>query len=153
MTQEPNPYRPPAASVDAATDADGDPRMAAGKGRRFATFVIDYIGFVIFSMLIGALVVMVSGQRFLFLFGGLWSYLTGAVMMSAYYLFFEGLWQRTPGKLVAGTIVTDLEGRSPSTGAIVKRTLARLVPFEAFTFFGSNGFHDRASRTKVLRTR
>ena len=27
------------------------------------------------------------------------------------------------------------------------------VPFEAFTFFGEHGFHDKVSRTRVVRTR
>lgn len=153
MTQDLNPYRPPRSDVEAAPRVDDDSRERAGKGRRFLTFVVDYIGFVLFAMLVGAIVGALGGQRLFFLFDGGWSYLTGAVMVSIYYQFFESLWQRTPGKLVAGTIVTDLHGRPPTAGAILKRTLARLVPFEAFSFFGSNGLHDRVSGTKVVRTR
>jgi len=153
MMQDTNPYRPPGAEVEMPAPFVDDAHKLAGKGRRFATFVVDYIGFVVFAILVGLVTGVMTGNRFIFLFEGLWSYLTGAILLSIYYLLFEGLWQRTPGKLVAGTIVTDLQGRPPTGRALLKRTLARLVPFEALTFFGNNGFHDRASGTKVVLTR
>ena len=152
MTQDLNPYRPPSADVELATEAS-DARPLAGKGRRFATLLLDYVGYYIFSGIAGVLLGLLFGSRGLFLLQGGWAYLFGFVIVSIYYLFFEGLWQRTPAKMILGTKVTDANGRPPTFVAIVKRMLARFVPFEAFTFFGERGFHDSASRTQVVRTR
>ncbi|MEO5687933.1 MAG: RDD family protein [Burkholderiaceae bacterium] len=152
MSQDSNPYRPPLAEVELASEAV-EGRPVAGKGRRFATLLIDYIGFYALSLTIGIVLGIVFGSSALKYMQGGWSYVFGVVIVSAYYLFFEGLWSRTPGKMVLGTIVTDMNGGTPTFGAIAKRTLARIVPFEAFTFFGERGFHDKASRTQVLYKR
>jgi uncharacterized RDD family membrane protein YckC len=152
MSQDSNPYRPPTAEVERAPEAvEGHP--VAGKGRRFATLLIDYVGFYALSLMVGIVLGIVFGTGALRYLQGGWSYVFGVLIVSAYYLFFEGLWARTPGKMVLGTIVTDMAGGTPTFGAIVKRTLARIVPFEAFTFFGERGFHDKASKTQVLYTR
>jgi len=152
MTQDSNPYRPPLADVELAPEpVEGRP--VAGKGRRFGTLLLDYVGFYILSLFVGIVLGIVFGQGALQYLQGGWAYLFGVVIVSAYYLFFEGLWSRTPGKWILGTVVTDMAGGTPTFGAIVKRTLARIVPFEAFTFFGERGFHDRASKTKVVYLR
>jgi len=152
MTQEKNPYRPPTAEVEHASEAV-DEREPAGKGRRFATLVIDYIGYYIASFLVGIAIYAIAGHAVPGVLKGGWSYLFGFTLIMAYYLIFEGLWQRTPGKMLLVTRVVDEHGAPPTFGAIVKRTLARCVPFEAFTFFGEHGFHDKVSRTRVVRTR
>ena len=152
MTQEMNPYRPPTAEVELAQEA-AESRPLASKWRRFSTLLLDYIGFYILAMIVGVLLGVLFGSRASAFFDGALAYLFGVAIASAYYLFFEGLWSRTPGKMILGTIVTDMKGQPPTFGAIVKRTLARIVPFEAFTFFGERGFHDKASRTRVVRTR
>ncbi len=152
MNQALNPYRPPTAEVELAPDTAGQ-RPVAGKGRRFATLLLDYVGFVMLSMIVSGILLFLFQHRAAFLFKGVWGYVYGSGVVCFYYLFFEGLWGRTPAKLILGTKVTDLKGQPATFGAIVKRTLARLVPFEAFTFFGDRGFHDKASRTQVVRTR
>ena len=152
MTEDMNPFRPPTAEVESVRDtARRGP--VAGKGRRFATFLLDYVGFIFLSMIVVGILLFLFHHGAAFLFKGGWSYLYSFGVFCAYYLFFEGLWGRTPGKLILGTVVTDMDGRPPTTSAVVKRTLARFVPFEALTFFGERGFHDKVSRTQVLRTR
>lgn len=54
----------------------------------------------------------------------------------AYFPVTEGLWGRTLGKLVAGTIVVDAEGRRPGLGRAVLRTLMRLVEVNPFLLGG-----------------
>ena len=152
MTEDLNPYRPPIAHVDTVTDTAID-RPLAGKGRRFATLIVDYVGFYALGALVGILLFAVFGQRAVAFYSTGWSTLMGVFLVLAYYLFFEGLWGRTPGKMILGTVVTDLQGKPPTFGAVVKRSLARFVPFEAFTFFGENGFHDKVSKTRVIYTR
>ena len=152
MTEDLNPYRPPIAHVDTVTDTAID-RPLAGKGRRFATLIVDYVGFYALGALVGILLFAVFGQGAVAFYSTGWSTLMGVFLVLAYYLFFEGLWGRTPGKMILGTVVTDLQGKPPTFGAVVKRSLARFVPFEAFTFFGENGFHDKVSKTRVIYTR
>lgn len=152
MTADTNPYRPPVAEVDLLPDPVDGPALA-GKGRRFATLLIDYVGYYVLALVVGVVLGIVFGARALTMLQGVGAYVFGLGLFLGYYLFFEGLWARTPGKMILGTVVTDLKGQPPTFGTIAKRTLARCVPFEAFTFFGSNGFHDKASRTRVVRTR
>ncbi len=153
MDQSLNPYRPPGAQVQPAPDVAGAPLKIAGKGRRFCTWVVDYVGFLVLSMAIHVVMVLAFGPDSLRYIQGGWAYLFGFAVMSAYYLFFEGLWGRTPGKLLLGTVVTDPRGGEPDFASIAKRTLARFVPFEGLTFFGERGFHDRVSKTQVIRKR
>ena len=153
MDQASNPYRPPTAEVDLAQDEDAPALALAGKGRRFLTWVVDYAGFMVLGMLIGMIMGIVFGRGSLRYLDGGWSYVFGFVVMSAYYVFFESLFGRTPGKILLGTKVVDLKGGDPTLGAIVKRTLARFVPFEGLTFFAERGFHDRVSKTIVIRRR
>ena len=89
-----------------------------------------------------------------FFLQGMWVYVTGVINAVLYYLFFEGIWARTPGKWLLGTRVVSRDGTKPPFLRIVRRTLARLVPFEQFTFLDEiPGFHDRASKTLVINTR
>jgi len=152
MTQEMNPYRPPTAEVELVTEA-AEGRPLATKWRRFSTLLLDYIGFYLLGALVGIALFALLGQRAVAFYATSWSTLMGLVLVLVYYLFFEGLWGRTPGKLLLGTIVVDMKGQPPTFGSVVKRSLARFVPFEAFTFFGERGFHDKVSGTRVVRTR
>jgi uncharacterized RDD family membrane protein YckC len=72
-----------------------------------------------------------------------------------YYVIFEAIWQRTPGKFITGTKVITVEGRKPSIGTIAKRTLIRFIPFEAFSFLGERvyGWHDKWSGTYVIKAK
>jgi len=153
MNEALNPYRPPTAEVQLAAEEDSTSLEIAGKGRRFCTWLLDYAGFLALSMIVGVVMAIVFGSGYVRYLEGGWSYLFGFVIMTGYYLFFEGLWGRTPGKMLLGTVVTDLQGRPPAFGNIVGRTLARFVPFEGLTFFGERGFHDRVSKTLVIRKR
>lgn len=82
-----------------------------------------------------------------------WVLLWGLGVHLLYYGLFEGLLYRTPGKMLTGTRVMTLDGDDPSAGQVLGRTLVRLVPFEAFSFFGglNAGWHDRWSGTCVVR--
>ncbi len=80
---------------------------------------------------------------------GLLQILLGAL----YYMLFESLWQRTPGKFVTRTKVMMLDGSKPSFTTVLLRTVIRWVPFEALSFVGHAypmGWHDRWSQTAVV---
>ncbi|HEX2675275.1 MAG TPA: RDD family protein, partial [Polyangiales bacterium] len=77
------------------------------------------------------------------------------VSMLAYYIFFEAVFGRTPGKMLTGTRVVTVDGGTPSFTQILGRNLARYVPFEPFSFFGDDavGWHDSWSGTRVVKVR
>ena len=152
MTDDRNPYLPPTAETAPEPPAAVDAPLAS-KGRRFGTLVVDYVGFYLCGALAGFTMAILFGQAGIRALQSIPQLLMGLVIVFLYYLVFEGAWGRTPGKMVFGTTVVDASGRKPPLGTIAKRTLCRMIPFEAFTFFGESGLHDRLSATRVVMTR
>ncbi|MBI3234974.1 MAG: RDD family protein [Bacteroidetes bacterium] len=68
-----------------------------------------------------------------------------------YIFLMEVTLQTTLGKILTRTKVFTPEGYKPTPGQIFKRTILRLMPFEAFTFLTGYNFHDRFSDTIVCR--
>ena len=151
MSQEVNPYIPPQSEV--SEEPIQRELKFASRGRRFGTFIVDYLGYVLFGMMIGGLIGVVFGAAGLHAIQSVPSFLFGLPIVIAYYLIFEGLLGRTPGKFVFGTAVVDEEGSSPSFKQVLGRTLARFIPFEAFSFLGKRGWHDSLSGTHVVVVR
>ena len=126
----------------------------ASGGKRFGNFLIDIILaylFVIVGIVIIAL--LVPSSALLVADGGFISYL---IIYSGIFLYFfmseffmKG---RTIGKLITGTRAITVEGEYLSAGTAAARSLARFVPFEAFSFLGqhSSGWHDRWTSTMVV---
>jgi uncharacterized RDD family membrane protein YckC len=134
--------------------------MLASKNRRFANYVIDSIVIVLMLLVIITSVVIIA---ILFELHDLliWmqqiprvqSYAIGAVFSTAYFFIFEAAGATTFGKLITGTKVVMAEtGAKPAAGTILKRSLVRLIPFQAFSFLGegSTGWHDSISGTTVV---
>ena len=72
-------------------------------------------------------------------------------------MFFEAVFQRSPGKFLTGTKVVNESGGKPTFGQILGRSLCRFIPFEAFSFlFGDSsrvvGWHDKFSGTLVVKS-
>jgi len=136
--------------------------MYTTKLRRFGNYLIDMI---IFRMLlfpvaffIGYIVAVcgLAGPVFWELIDSpITGWLLTISIFFLYYFAFEVIWQRTPGKFITGTKVVTPDGRKPATYAIAVRTLARLVPFEPFSFLGkeANGWHDKWSCTTIVRAK
>lgn len=78
--------------------------------------------------------------------------IVGLLAYLAYFIFFESIWQRTPGKWITGTKVVRLDGSKPVFWRIVARTLCRFIPFEMLSFYGQYpwGWHDHISKTMVV---
>ena len=83
---------------------------------------------------------------------GRWGYSFSILFSSfIYYLIFEGLFQTSPVKYITGTRVVNASTmESPGFGKIFIRTLCRRIPFEPFSFFGQQGWHDSISGTEVI---
>ena len=151
MNDDRNPYQPPTAEISLPAPPAEAP--LASKGRRFGTLIVDYVGFYLSGALLGILTAVAFGEGGLRILQDIPQLLLGVVIVFAYYMLFEGLWGRTPGKMVFGTAVVDATGGKPPIGTIFKRTACRLIPFEALTFFAETGLHDRLSGTRVILTR
>jgi uncharacterized RDD family membrane protein YckC len=134
-----------------------DGELMASKGSRFLNYILDIIFIFIFTFVFAFILAILSN---LLEWDGLsyWqtnmnyleSQLVFMVIMVLYYLFTEGLFGRSLGKFITGTVVVDGNGEKPSFGAIFKRSLCRLIPFEAFSFLGGRGWHDSFSDTYVV---
>jgi uncharacterized RDD family membrane protein YckC len=134
-----------------------DDNLLASSGARFLNYIIDVISFVVLFFLIIMFLGVLIG---LFELTGLGAWLDnlgdlgwniiGIIILMSYYLLTEGLLGRSLGKLITGTVVVDENGEKPDFGTILKRSLCRLIPFDAFSFLGSRGWHDSMSDTYVV---
>jgi len=147
MDQLDNPYAAPSAEGTAGDTVLAVDLEDATLGTRFANLLIDYVG----ETLVSAVVGVVMGNE------GLqsWAVVAAIVVALGYYAGFETVFGRTPAKFITGTRVVTTDGRRPSFLQILGRTLARFIPFEPFSFFGSTptGWHDRMSGTRVVKVR
>ncbi|MBE8725353.1 RDD family protein [Flavobacterium hungaricum] len=136
-------------------------RITASSGKRFLNYVVDYAATYILAYLFGIAMPFVINilDSFGFTAPGFWYFnlnsfyvfLIGIMLTLLYYFVIEAFCGRSLGKFVTGTIVVDENGLMPKPKKILIRTLCRLIPFEAFTFFNSSrGWHDSISDTYVV---
>ena len=141
-----NPYSAPSADEDLplARDYAGD-LVDASPGLRFVHLIVDYIAFLLLTAVCGVFAGALGIQ--------VQPFIVYPVLI-VFYVFFEGVFSATPGKMLTRTRVVSLDGSKPSFGQVLGRTLTRFVPFEAFSFLGSgSGWHDRWPKTRVVRKR
>jgi len=108
-------------------------------GRRIAAGLID-VGLLLVLFFVLAITIgdteshsaSGSSSRTVSLTGGAFLLYLGLVL--AYYLVFEALAAATPGKLLLGLRVVGSDGARPSVGAIVLRTLLRIVDWLPFFY-------------------
>jgi uncharacterized RDD family membrane protein YckC len=131
--------------------------VTASGGLRFANYILDMISYFIFSMLIGVflgIIFVLAGTDPTWIENSskITQYFIGFIVLSGYYIFFEGVFGQTPGKMITGTKVVTENGEKPTIEMIMTRTLCRFIPFEAFSFLNSNaiGWHDSLSKTRVV---
>lgn len=155
MSVEHNPYLPPVSNLadrssgESSTGA-GEP---AGKGRRFATFVVDYVFFLVLSFMVGICTALLFGDRGIAFLQGIPDIVLGSSIFFVYYVFFEGIWARSPGKFICGTRVVNEAGGKPSVGQVLGRSACRFIPFEFLSCFGERPWHDSVPKTRVVLTR
>lgn len=136
--------------------------MLAGRGKRFANYIVDVIVYYIIMFLIG----LVAGLlQMLFEYDGMLVWISemtdlnwilmGIAIISLYYIIMESLFQRTIGKMITGTKVVMEDGTKPPAGVIALRTLCRFIPFEPFSLFSESGrgWHDGLTDTCVVEAK
>jgi uncharacterized RDD family membrane protein YckC len=130
--------------------------QVATTGKRFANFIIDSILYEIgMLVLINPLVRLLFGNL---LYKNFWGgFLFALLMQFIYYFAFEATLQKTPGKFITRTKVVMADGSKPDNATIAKRTLIRLVPFEAISMYTGKEtenkgtwWHDRWASTRVV---
>lgn len=128
---------------------------SAGRGLRLANMLIDYVCYFVLAAVLGFVIVLVWGEEGLDVLDKMPDFVFGAILMCLYYIPLETMTGRTIGKLITGTKVVNDHGQSPSLIAVIKRTLSRFIPFEAFSFLGKDayGWHDKISDTYVVKCR
>ena len=77
--------------------------------------------------------------------------LIGSFISFGYYVLFEVITSSTPAKLILGRTVINEYGEKIDAGQAALRSLIRLIPFEAFSCLGERGWHDRWTKTFVVR--
>jgi uncharacterized RDD family membrane protein YckC len=152
MSQPVNPYQPPTAATVSPYAAPQE-LVTAGRWRRLGTYVVDYFCFLFAIMVLAVVMALAGGDGMVRALQGPLQYVISLGGMVGYYLLFEGLWARTPGKFVCGTVVVDDDGGKPGFGKVVGRTFARFIPFEPFSLLFSAervGWHDSLPHTRVV---
>lgn len=136
-----------------------DEVLLASNNKRFLNYILDHIFFMFILVLIGFILGVVMSLFQLEALSiwiaslGDWGWNLILLMISiSYYIIFESISGRTLGKLITGTIVVDENGIKPGFGKVFKRSLCRLIPFNAvsFLFNPSLGWHDSISDTYVV---
>lgn len=129
-------------------------------GLRFLNNLLDYVILLAINFALVALsrilFELTSFQYFyLYVDGGpFWDILSGTINCFLYYFLMEKFLDgRTVGKYITGTKAISVDGTRPTTEQYVYRNLARLVPFDALSFFGVNGWHDSWSNTRVINVK
>ncbi len=113
--------------------------VTASWQKRFLNLVIDTIALFILGGIMGVL------------FGDFPNYVSLLVTI-VFYIVFEALTQKTPGKFLTKTKVVSRSGLKAPFWNIVGRSCARYIPFDALSFIYVHpiGWHDRASGTLVV---
>ena len=152
---ERNPYAPTKAALnEVSLDEPSAAPELASRSRRLANSLLDTVGYIVVSMVIGLISTMVSQTFNIDVIGFLGPLFSIGVLL-LYYIVGEALFGRTLGKLVTGTRVVAESGGPAKLWQVVLRTLYRFVPLEALSFLSKRrpGWHDRWSKTRVVRAR
>ncbi|TDP03720.1 RDD family protein [Flavobacterium sp. 245] len=134
-----------------------DDRLLAPVGIRFFNFILDGIFVVLLFMgiciLAGVLIGLFGLTGFSLWMDSLGDWGWNIVIMLIYFFYFlitEGIFGRSLGKFITGTIVVNEYGEKTDFVTILRRTLCRFIPFEIFSCFGTRGWHDSISDTYVV---
>lgn len=125
------------------------PVKVVSGGARFGHYLIDFILLYAVNLGINIILAVVSPET-LNTMPTIVSYIISYLIMVGYYFLLESTIQRTVGKFVTDSVVIDVYGNKPSNLAILGRSFARLIPFEALSCLGERGWHDTMSNTYVV---
>ncbi len=133
----------------------------ASQGLRLAHFIIDKIIIIGVTYLLAIILAIISYKAlvmvatpFFYLDLGIYAFYYDFFSLGIFVLYYfitELTMRRSIGKFVTGTVVIDEYGNKPETGILVGRSFARLIPFEALSCVAGRMWHDKLSRTYVVK--
>ena len=143
---------------DFITTAEAPNLILASKGKRFGNYLIDLVFAYVTIILVMAAFVLVNPSMIERLgndssSSSLFEYVIAYSALFLYYFASESLLKgRSIGKFVTGTRAVRFDHDYITTGDAAKRSLCRLVPFDALSFLGSYGYgwHDKWTDTIVV---
>jgi len=120
-----------------------------GIGTRVLNFIVDTL--IIFFISWGAYRAHSFYVFYYHITDYAWYYFFWGILL-IYYLLFELIFTRTPGKWLSMTKVVNLQGKRPAFWQILVRTVLRLtIPIDFFLIaFVDKTLHDYASKTAVV---
>lgn len=133
----------------------------ASTGARFANYIIDVIVFNILSRLISLVIAFYGLYVFeqqlyeasIVLFY-IFAYIIAFTQNAFYYTIIEGATKGvTLGKLITGTRAIRSDGNAFTMKDALLRSLCRIVPFEPFSALWGQPWHDKWTKTEVVRIR
>lgn len=125
-------------------------------GVRFGYYLLDVIFYYIISFLIIyttiAVALSVNQDNYeLIYFIRQYDRVISLLLFFLYYALTEYFLGGTFGKLICGYTVIDQYAGKITFGKSLLRTISRYVPFEALSCFGERGWHDKWSKTYVVK--
>lgn len=134
--------------------------LLASRGQRLSNLILDLaIGYVIW-ITIGTTIAIFADvanssslDNWISTMGRTEKGLSFAVVVGFYYYLTELYFSRSIAKFLTKTYVIMKDGSKPNYKIILKRTLCRFIPFEAFSFLvgTAGGWHDSMSETYVVK--
>lgn len=139
-----NPYAAPQSTVLTIEAEPVTEVPSAGGGKRFLNLLIDRVAILGIFFVVGIVLVILDERgvthraaNFFDEIGALEDMLMTGLAGVLYYSCLEGTCGRSLGKWITGTKVVTVSGEPLKFGAVLGRSFARMVPFEAFSFLGS----------------
>ncbi|NGY36361.1 RDD family protein [Flavobacterium sp. XN-5] len=134
--------------------------LIASRGQRFLNFCFDLVFLYIIILSIGTSIILIAEVANEFTVSAWVENLSdgeiafySALIVLLYYSLTEIYFSRTIAQLITKTVVVNKDGTKPDIKMLVIRSLCRFIPFEPFSFLGTNprGWHDTLSETYVVK--
>jgi len=146
------------AEVESIFDGIPTHYQQASNARRFVHFLIDMVVAYFVAIAIFVLIALSSTRMATWVFtldnsvGGWWldRLLTGLIIGLVFTIIEGASKGRSLGKLITKSKAIRKDGSPITWGDAFKRSFSRLIPFEPFSIFGSEVWHDRISGTQVV---
>ncbi|MCB0835468.1 MAG: RDD family protein [Bacteroidetes bacterium] len=128
----------------------------ASTNKRLANYIIDTVLIYILALGFNSIYIIVINEKLdlgvaeNYLLSGLGFF--NFVLWALYYFILELGTGKSVGKMITKTRVVNEMGEPPDPKQIIWRSLARLIPFDVFTYLDKNpprGWHDKLSKTQV----
>jgi uncharacterized RDD family membrane protein YckC len=134
------------------------PMEYASTGQRFLNFIIDVVLYHLFLVAIIFLIFLLEAEDelayFLELFESDYIELFLILFYGIYMGLVEGLMKgKTPGKWITHTKAVFEDGTAINFNTGILRGMCRIVPFELVSIFGAQPWHDKWTKTRVIKIR